>query len=121
MSDVIETPPVFDPAALVSLTGHASDDEFALVLAGRYRRLLPGRVRRVLTALHGEDRDEAMDAVLSLKASSHTLGAREIATLGAAIERHLRMSDLSAAHRVAGGLAPAAERLESELAAYLEV
>lgn len=121
MSDVIDTPPVFDPAALVSLTGHASDEEFALVLAGRYLRLLPERVRRVLTALHAQDHDEAMDAVLSLKVSSNTLGAREIATIGATIERHLRRVDLPGAHTAAGDLAPAAERLEREIAAYLAV
>ena len=119
MSDVVDTPPVFDARALVSLTGHASDEEFALVLAGRYRRLLPERVRRLLAALHAEDHDEAMDAVLSLKVSSDTLGAHELATVGAAIERRLRMVDLPGAHTAAADLAPAVERLERELEAYL--
>lgn len=122
MSDLIDTPPaVFDPAALVSLTGHADDEEFALVLAGRYLRLLPERVRRVHAALHAEDHDEAMDAVLSLKVSSNTLGAHELATIGAVIERHLRRVDLTGAHAAAGDLAPAAERLAREISAYLSV
>ncbi|WP_296605123.1 Hpt domain-containing protein [Nocardioides sp.] len=122
MSDLIDTPPaVFDPGALVSLTGHADDEEFALVLAGRYLRLLPERVRRVHAALHADDPDEAMDAVLSLKVSSNTVGAHEIATIGAAIERHLRRVDLPGAHRAAGDLPPAAERLAREISAYLAV
>jgi HPt (histidine-containing phosphotransfer) domain-containing protein len=120
MNDLIDTPPaVFDPGALVSLTGHADDEEFALVLAGRYLRLLPERVRRVHAALHADDPDEAMDAVLSLKVSSNTLGAHEIATIGAVIERHLRRVDLPGAHRAAGDLSPAAERLAREISAYL--
>ena len=122
MSDLIDTPPaVFDPGALVSLTGHAGDEEFALVLASRYLRLLPERVRRVHAALHAGDHDEAMDAVLSLKVSSNTLGAHELAIIGATIERHLRRIDLPGAHTAADDLAPAAERLAAEIAAYLAV
>lgn len=122
MSDLADAPPaIFDSRALVGLTGHADDEEFALVLAGRYLRLLPERVRRVHTALHAEDHDEAMDAVLSLKVSSRTLGAHEIATIGARIERHLRRVDLPGAHTAAGDLGPAAERLAAEISAYLSV
>lgn len=119
MSEVIETPAVFDPAALVSLTGHANDDDLARVLAEHYLRLLPERVRRVVAALHVEDPSEAMDAVLSLKVSSATLGAHELGVLGARIQRHLRLGDLPGAQAAAEALTPASHRLERALVAYL--
>jgi HPt (histidine-containing phosphotransfer) domain-containing protein len=119
MSEVIDTPAVFDPSALHSLTGHDRDEELALVLAGRYLRLLPERVRRIAAALHAQDPDEAMDAVLSLKVSSDTLGARELGALGATLERHLRLVDLVAARAASRALVPAAKRLERALTAYL--
>ena len=121
MREVIETPAVFDPAALVSLTGHANDDDLARVLADHYLRLLPERVRRVVAALHVEEPDEAMDAVLSLKGSSATLGAHELGALGAVIERHLRRGDLPGAQAAAEDLMPASQRLERVLVAYLAV
>jgi HPt (histidine-containing phosphotransfer) domain-containing protein len=119
MSEVVDTPLVFDPAALVSLTGHPDDDELALVVAGRYLRLLPERIRRVRAALRAHDPDTAMDAVLSLRVSSTTVGAGELAALGALIERHLRLVDLPAAYAAAQALGPAAERLEHALVDHL--
>ena len=117
MSEVIESG-VFDPAALADLTGHARDEEFARVLVDHYLRL-----RRVDAALADQDPDAAlaaaMDAVLSLKVASRTLGARELGTLAAEVERHLRLRDLPAAYAAAAALAPAASRLERVLADHL--
>ena len=76
MSVLDRAPVVFDARAVRSLTGHADDDAFARVLVGRYRQLLPLRVRRIAAAVHTEDLDDAMDAVLSLKTSSSTARRR---------------------------------------------
>ncbi len=119
MSEVIETPPVFEPGALTGLTGHVRDEEFAPVLVGHFLRLLPQRLRRLLTALEVEDPDAAMDAVLSLKVSSRTLGAHELGALAAGVERHLRLPDLPGAYAAAAALTPAVGRLERALADHL--
>lgn len=116
MGEVIETLAVFDPAALAGLTGHPGDDELARVLVEHYLRLLPQRLRRVSAALEAEDPDAAMDAVLSLKVSSWTLGAHELGTLAAEVERRLRLPDLAGAYAAAAALAPAASRVERVLA-----
>jgi hypothetical protein len=109
----------FDPDAVSSLTGHADDRELALVFVTRYRRMLPERVRRILAALEGDDPDEAMDAVLSLKVSSCTLGAGELFELGGRIEGHLGRRDVTGAVAAAGELGAAAGRADRALAAYL--
>lgn len=119
VSEVIEAPAVFDPTALSGLTGHTGDDELARVLVRHYLRLLPLRLRRLLAALEAEDPDTAMDAVLSLKVSSRTLGARELGALAAAVERQLRLSDLPGAYAAAASLAPAAGRVERVLLDHL--
>ncbi|ABL81558.1 MULTISPECIES: Hpt domain-containing protein [unclassified Nocardioides] len=123
MSEVVEASGVFDPAALAGLTGHARDEEFARVLVDHYLRLLPERLGRVGAALADEDPDAAlaaaMDAVLSLKVASRTLGAHELGTLAAEVERHLRLRDLPGADAAAAALAPAASRLERVLADHL--
>ncbi|MDI6912232.1 Hpt domain-containing protein [Nocardioides sp.] len=121
MSEVVETPAVFDPAAVAGLTGHPRDDEFALVLVQSYLRLLPLRLGRLLAALEAEDPDPAMDAVLSLKVSSRTLGAHELGALAAVVEQQLRLRDLPGAYAAAAALPPAATRVERVLADHLAV
>ena len=121
MSDVIaaaETA-VFDPKAVSSLTGHADDHEFAFVFVGRFRQLLPERVRRIEAAMVGSDLREAMDAVLSLRTSSCTLGAEELCAVSTRIENHLRASDFAGARVAARDLAEAEHRADDALAAFL--
>ena len=60
-----------------------------------------------------------MDAVLSLKSASSTLGAAELVELGARIEECLRSDDLVGAIAVAGALPGAARRAERALTAFL--
>jgi hypothetical protein len=113
-----DIPVVFDPDSISSLTGHADDREFAFVFVTRYRRLLPERLRRIISTLEG-DGAEAMEAVLSLKVASRTLGAGELAAIGARIERCLRRYDVAGAVEASLELAPAASRAERALTAYL--
>jgi HPt (histidine-containing phosphotransfer) domain-containing protein len=120
MIDVIAEPPVvFDADAVARLAGGVDDAAFAAVFVATYRRLLPGRVGRIATALAEADLDTAIDATLSLKVSSATLGAEELCRLALALEARLRRADLAGANVAAAGLPAAAERADRALGAYL--
>lgn len=95
------------------------DPDFVPVLASRYVSLLPGRIRRVRDALTANDLDQALDASLSLKVSSSTIGTRELETLAHIIELDVRRADLDGARRTATGLEGAAARAETALTEYL--
>ena len=120
MSDVLSSPTVaFDASAVSSLTGHDDDVQFALDFVARFRRLLPGRVSRIEQAMLGDDYKEAMDAVLSLRTSSCTLGAEELCAVSTRIEECLRAADLSGARVAARGLAEAEHRADEAFASFL--
>ncbi|GAW50872.1 MULTISPECIES: Hpt domain-containing protein [unclassified Nocardioides] len=119
MSDVLSPPTAFDATAVSSLTGHDDDVQFALDFVARFRRLLPGRVSRIESAMLGDDYREAMDAVLSLRTSACTLGAQELCAVSTRIEEHLRVSDLAGARVAAQGLAGAERRADDAFATFL--
>lgn len=108
-----------DRTALRRLSRAVDDDRFVRKFAARYRELLPGRVTRISTSLRGHDVDLVLDAVLSLKVSSATVGAQELAELAGVIEGEVRIFDLPAARTAAASLPPAALRADAALAAYL--
>ena len=110
---------IFDPAAVSSLTGHPDDRAFAVVFVTRYRGLLAERIRRIAAALAAAEVDDAMDAVLSLKVSSATVGALELAELAHGLERLVRDGDLVGASSLEPVLAGAVERADRALGAYL--
>lgn len=110
---------VLDRTALRRLSRAVDDDGFVRKFAARYRELLPGRVARISTSLRGHDVDLVLDAVLSLKVSSATVGAHELAELAGVIEGEVRIFDLPAARTAAASLPPAALRADAALAAYL--
>lgn len=113
------TAPVFDETAVADLTGDPRDAAFAPQFVGRFRRLLPERVRRICAALAGDDVEEQLDAVLSLKVSSATVGAGELCELASLIEQHLRAGEVVLAVDVSARLADAVERADRAFAAYL--
>jgi HPt (histidine-containing phosphotransfer) domain-containing protein len=119
MSVLQSAPVVFDARAVRSLTGHADDRAFARILVGRFRQLLPLRVRRIAAAVQTSDVEEAMDAVLSLKASSSTIGAIELHELAVRVEGHLKAGNVGAALVAASELPGAAHRAERALTAFL--
>jgi HPt (histidine-containing phosphotransfer) domain-containing protein len=110
---------VFDARAVRSLTGHADDRAFARVLVGRFRQLLPLRVRRIAAAVQTSDHEDAMDAVLSLKASSSTIGAVELHAIAVRVEGHLKSRDVRAAIVAASELPAAEQRATRALTAFL--
>ena len=118
-----DTSTVFDAAAVSSLTGHPDDAAFAVVFVGRYRALLPERVRRIAEAVRAadllDDPADALDAVLSLKVASSTVGTVELGVLAARVEAHVRLGDRPAAIAAADLLPPAAARADGALGAFL--
>jgi HPt (histidine-containing phosphotransfer) domain-containing protein len=111
---------VLDDAVVRNLTGHADDHELGMSFATRFRELLPHRLWRIAQALEAGDQDRALDAVLSLKVSAASLGARQISGLAAGVERWLRVGDLEAGTRAARELGGAATRLDAALQRMLD-
>ncbi|WP_206051774.1 signal peptidase I [Nocardioides ferulae] len=109
----------FDVTALRKLAADLADDDFVASFAGRYQQLLPTRVDRIATALTTADLDAALDASLSLKVASTTVGTTELHDLAEVIELNVRRQDLAAARDLAGSLAAAAARADAALTAYL--
>lgn len=118
-------PGVFDAAAVASLTGHPDDAAFAVVFVTCFRDRLPERVRRIRSVLlgddPGDDLGEALDAVLSLKASAAMVGAGELCELAGRLEARLRQGEWRAAAVLAADPLPdAADRATRALTAYLD-
>ncbi len=110
---------VFDPQALHTIARELRDGGFAHALAEKYRRLLPVRVERITTALEEPDFAAAMDAVLSLKVASTTVGTHELAELARLIEEDVRRRDAAGARLTAARLQDAAERADAALTEFL--
>lgn len=115
----LPTTPTFDAAALLRLASDVDDPAFIQVFAARYRQMLTGRVDRISDALLAEDVETALDATLSLKVSSSTVGTYELADLALVIEDNVRRLDVVAARSVAAELPNAAARADVALAEYL--
>ena len=109
----------FDPRGLERLAVDVSHWAFTMSFVQKYRRLLPQRVGRILTATNTDDLDQALDATLSLRVSSSFVGAVELVEMSRDIEARLRAGDVVGASVRAGLLHDAAERADLALAAYL--
>ena len=109
----------FDDDALRRISFEVDDNAFVWMFASRYRQMLIGRVSRITTALQQHDEDAALDAVLSLKVASATVGTAELVELACSLESKVRTHDLAGARLQAGRLWPAALRADRALAAYL--
>lgn len=106
-----------DEGALRKLADDIEDDAFAVSFALRYQQLLPQRMGRISTALAAADLGSALEATLSLKVSSGTVGARELVELASVIEQDVRRSDVSAA--MSHDLDAAVRRADEALTSYL--
>ncbi len=107
---------ILDTAVITQLGDDLGDRAFVEHLVGTYRRMLPGRVERVVTALEAGDLDALMDAVLSLRTSATTMGATALATLAEDVEQHVRVADTVAARRAVRRLPGTAKRTCQALA-----
>lgn len=119
LTAVPDLPAAFDAAALARLALDVDDLAFTCVFAARYRQMLSDRIDRILSALLREDVDAALDATLSLKVSSVTVGTSELADLALVIEDSVRALDVNTARSVAARLSVAAARADHALAEFL--
>lgn len=111
--------PAFDPAVLAALVDALQDPSATERFARAYLFMLPRRVERIQTAVSANDVVVAMDAVLSLKVSSATVGARQLQALAADLETHLREQVVVPACELASRLPAAADRTRHDLEHHL--
>lgn len=107
---------ILDATVITQLGDDLGDRAFVDRLVATYRRMLPGRVERVVAALEAGDLDALMDAVLSLRTSATTMGATALATLAQDVEQHVRVADTVAARRAVRRLPGTAEKTSLALA-----
>lgn len=93
MADYDEcTDSLVDPTVLTELQAELGGDQSIVrTFVRNYIELLPWRVGRLHRALDNLDMEDAMDAVLSLKASSHMVGALCMHRLAAELEISIRL------------------------------
>ena len=93
MSDYGEcTEVLVDRAVLIALQAELGGDPGIIsAFVRNYVSLLPWRVSRLHAALDNLDMEDAMDAVLSLKTSSHMVGAICLEWLAQDLEINLRL------------------------------
>ncbi|MFJ4208470.1 Hpt domain-containing protein [Paenarthrobacter sp. NPDC089675] len=86
------TDSLVDPAALSELRAELGGDESIVSnFVRNYVAMLPWRVARLHHALDNLDIEDAMDAVLSLKTSSHMVGAICLRRLATELELSMKL------------------------------
>ncbi len=81
-----------DPTVLTELQAELGGDQAIIsTFIRNYAELLPWRVERLHHALEKLDIEDAMDAVLSLKTSSHMVGAICMSRLATELEISIRL------------------------------
>ncbi|GAB2854528.1 signal peptidase I [Nocardioides pacificus] len=116
---VADHPNALDDAALTKLAIDVDDEAFVSIFAHRYQEMLPQRLDKITAALAADDLDGALEASLSLKVSSSTVGTRELQGLAEVIELNVRRHDVAAARAAAEGLPQAVARADEALATYI--
>lgn len=102
-------PQVVDESKLQDLVDHVGRTA-AATFGSDFLALLQGRLTQVQTALGSADPEPALDAVLSLKASSAMVGAEHLTRYCTGLEKELRegrIPNADALPRIAADLRPA--------------
>lgn len=113
--------PVFDPCVLERLAAEVDSPGVAEDFATRYLELVGARVLRIHRSLQEDRYDEAHDALLSLKATSGTVGARRLAEISLDLEHDLVAEGTAGALRRIGGLDEVAGETAAALAAFMSM
>lgn len=109
-------------AAYVAALATLSEDldvDYAMFYAGQWSDLLPKRVDRVRHAVDAHDSADALDAILSLKVSSVSVGATALADTAGVLEAAVREGSWDIATDLNAGLAEIADRSREELSVCL--
>jgi HPt (histidine-containing phosphotransfer) domain-containing protein len=91
--------PVLDTAWIWVLAQELDSRATALEFITQFLRMLPARVARINHTLEISDRDQAMDAVLSLASSASMAGAHQLAQHCRSIGREVRAGNLATARQ----------------------
>ena len=85
--------PLLDPAVLRELEDQLGGPEIAVGFARDYATLWGRRQGHLIAAVERQDRERALDAVISLKVSSAMVGGLRMALLAEAVEAFIRSGD----------------------------
>jgi hypothetical protein len=85
--------PLLDPAVLQELEDQLGGPDIAFRFARDYATLWGQRQGHLVAAVERQDRERALDAVISLKVSSAMVGGLRMALLAEAIEAFIRGGD----------------------------
>lgn len=107
--------PLVDPAVLLDLEEQLGDASLAQSFAQDFLESTSVRVRRLEAAVVSEDVEDAMDAVLGVKATSVMVGALQLAQLAAECAVILRNSDFVGAAAAVAEVRSCAEQTRTLL------
>lgn len=88
---------IFHPGALLDIADHMDGPTVPRQYALTFLEMLQTRINRILATIGNNDAMDAMDAVLSLKVSSHMVGALSMESICAGLERNILNNDMAAA------------------------
>lgn len=103
--------PLFDPQVIRNLADNLGNNSLASRFLNDYLDLLPRRKTRIINALHAEDPDAAMDAILSLKIASAMVGAHDAEDKCRALQSLIANGQLNTARREATALGTSLDTL----------
>lgn len=103
--------PLFDPQVIRNLADNLGNNSLASRFLNDYLDLLPRRKTRIINALHAEDPDTAMDAILSLKIASAMVGAHDAEDKCRALQSLVANGQLNTARREATALGTSLDTL----------
>jgi hypothetical protein len=116
-----QSSPVFDPCVLERLAAEVDSPTVAEDFATRYLELVGSRVLRIHRSLQDDRYDDAHDALLSLKATSGTVGAKRLEELSLDMEHDLVAEGTAAALQRIRGLDKVAGETTAALAAFMSM
>ncbi|GGH91122.1 Hpt domain-containing protein [Arthrobacter liuii] len=86
-----------DPQIIQDLGRELNSPQLALRFLTDFLAMLPPRFTRIQTAVAAQDREDAMDAVLSLKITAAMTGASEIEASCLALQASIKNEDFAVA------------------------
>ncbi|MDQ0768337.1 HPt (histidine-containing phosphotransfer) domain-containing protein [Pseudarthrobacter defluvii] len=107
--------PLIDAAVLDELEEELAGPGLAQRFARDYAAMWDLRLARLETAVHSQDEDLALDAVISLKISSAMVGGVRLARLAELLEGLIRQGDFLQGQAMMAGVAQDGARTVSEL------
>lgn len=87
--------PLVDPCVLAALEADVDDPAIAQRFARDYAQMWEARYRRLATAFETQDRDAALDVLISLKSASTMVGGLRLAALAEHLEQTLRNGEFN--------------------------